>query len=51
MSIGSGVVVAVTFQKVDGPPNAQASAQGDNEGLKNVHSRVEKFHNVPPKMF
>ena len=44
MSIRTGVVVAVTFQQVDDTPDAQASAKGNNEGLKNGNSRVEKFH-------
>lgn len=51
MSIGTRIVVTITFQKVDRAPNTEASAQGNNEGLKNVHSSVKKFHNVPPKMF
>ena len=42
------VVVAVTFQKVNHAPDTKASAQGNHEGLKNIHSRVKEFHNVPP---
>ena len=45
MSIGAGVVVAVAFQEVDGPPDAQARAQGDNESLKDVDRGREKCHN------
>lgn len=48
MSICTRVVVAVTFQKVNHAPDTKASAQGDNESLKNIHSRVKEFHNVPP---
>ena len=44
MSISAGVIVAISFQQVNGTPDAQASAQGNNEGLKNGNSRVEKFH-------
>ena len=44
MSIGIRVVVAIAFQKVDGTPDTQASAEGNNEGLKDGNSRVEKFH-------
>ena len=44
MSICTWIVVSITFQKVDCVPDAQASAEGNNEGLKNGNSRVEKFH-------
>lgn len=44
MSIGAGVVVAVTFQQVDDTPDAETSAEGDNEGLKNGDSLIEKCH-------
>ena len=44
MSIGTRIIVAISFQQVDGTPDAQTSAQGNNEGLKNGNSRVEKFH-------
>ena len=44
MSIGAGVVVAVTFQQVDDTPDAETSAQSDNEGLKNGDSLIEKCH-------
>ncbi len=40
----TGVVVAVAFQKVDGSPDAETSAEGDNEGLKNSYCTVEKCH-------
>ena len=39
-----GVVVSVAFQQVDGSPNAEAGTEGDDEGLENADSRVEKFH-------
>ena len=44
MSIGAGVVVAVALHQIDDPPNAQASAQGDHKGLKNVNCGIEKSH-------
>ena len=44
MSIRTGVVVAVTFQQVDDTPDAETSAEGDNEGLKNGDSLIEKCH-------
>ena len=44
MSICAGVVVSVAFQQVDGSPDAEAGTEGDDEGLENADSRVEKFH-------
>lgn len=44
MSISAGVVVSVAFQQVDGSPDAEAGTEGDDEGLENADSRVEKFH-------
>ena len=44
MSICAGVVVAIAFQQVNGSPDAEAGTEGDDEGLENADSRVEKFH-------
>ena len=44
ISISAGVVVSVAFQQVDGSPNAETCAKGNNQSLKNADSRVEKFH-------
>ena len=44
MSIRAGVVVAVTFEEVDNTPDAETSAESDNEGLKNGDSLIEKCH-------
>ena len=44
MSIGGRVVLAVTFQKVDAAPYAQAAAQGDDQSLQNVDSVSKKAH-------
>ena len=46
MSICAGVVVAVTFQQVDDAPDTETSAEGDNEGLKNGDSLIEKCHKL-----
>ena len=46
MSIGAGVVVAVTFQQVDDTPDTKTSAQSDNESLKYRNCAVEKCHIV-----
>ena len=34
MSIGTGIVIAITFEQIDGAPNAEASAKCDHEGLR-----------------
>ena len=44
MSFSAGVVVSVAFQQVNGSPDAEAGTEGDDEGLENADSRVEKFH-------
>ena len=44
MSIRARIVVAVTFQQVDDTPDAETSAESDNEGLKNGDSLIEEFH-------
>ena len=44
MSIGSGVVVAITFQQIDDAPHAETGTEGDNEGLENGDCLIEKFH-------
>ena len=44
MRISAGVVVSVAFQQVNGSPNAETGTEGDDEGLENADSRVEKFH-------
>ena len=44
VELSAGVVVSVAFQEVDGSPNAETGTEGDDEGLENADSRVEKFH-------
>ena len=44
MSIGTGVVVAVTLHEVHDTPDCETCAQGDNESLKNTYCAVEKCH-------
>ena len=44
MSIGSGIIIAITLQQVDDGPDAETSAEGNNEGLKNGDSLIEKCH-------
>ena len=44
MSIGTRVVVAVTFQQVDDTPHAETGTEGDHVGLENGDCLIEKFH-------
>ena len=44
LRFGARVVVSVAFQQVNGSPDAEAGTEGDDEGLENADSRVEKFH-------
>ena len=46
MSIRAGVIGAVALQQVDDTPDAETSAQSDNEGLKNGDSLIEKCHKL-----
>ena len=49
LRLGTGVVVAVTLQQVDGSPDAETGTQCDNESLKNGYCAIEKCHKcVPP---
>ena len=44
MSICAGVVVSVAFQQVNGSPNAETCAKGNNQSLENIDSRVKEIH-------
>ena len=44
LALSAWIIIAISFQEVNCSPDTQASAQGNNEGLKNGNSRVEKFH-------
>ena len=44
MSIGTGVIVTVALQQIDRTPDTEASAESNNEGLKNTNSRVKESH-------
>ena len=44
LTLGAGVIVAITFQQVDGTSNAETGTQSDNQSLKNFDSRVKEFH-------
>ena len=44
MSICTGVIIAVTFHKVDCTPNTKTCTKCDNECLKNAYCAVKKCH-------
>ena len=44
MSIGTGVIRAITFQQIYCAPNAETGTEGNNEGLEDFDSRVKEFH-------
>ncbi len=44
MSICTGVIVTVTFQKVDNAPNAKTGTKSNNEGLEDTNCRSKKCH-------
>ena len=44
MSISAGVVVAIPFQQIDDAPDAEACAEGDDQRLEHLDSRIEKLH-------
>ena len=44
LTLGGGVIAAVTFQQVDSTPHAETGTQSHNQSLKNFDSRVKEFH-------
>ena len=44
LALRARVVGSIPFQQVDAAPHAKASAQGNNEGLKDFDCGVKKFH-------
>ena len=44
MSIRAGVIIAISFQQVACAPDAEAAAQGDDQSLEHLDSRIEKLH-------
>ena len=49
MSIGTGVVVAITLQQIDRTPDAKTGTESYDKGLKNSNCRVEKCHSISSK--
>src|SRR5699024_6403262 len=46
MSISAGVVVAISFQKIDAAPHTEAGTQGNHQGLKGRNCGLKKCHIV-----
>ena len=46
LRFGARVVVSVTFQQVDDTPDAETSAQSDNESLQNGDCLIKKCHKL-----
>ena len=44
MSISTGVIVAVAFQKVDSTPDTKTCTEGYYQSLQNTDCAVEKCH-------
>ena len=44
LTLGRGVIAAVTFQPVDSTPHAETGTQSHNQSLKNFDSRVKEFN-------
>ena len=44
MSICTGVIVAVAFQKIDDAPDTKTSTKSHNEGLQNSNCLIKKCH-------
>ena len=44
LTLGRGVIAAVTFHQVDGTSHAQTGTQCHNQSLQNVHCAVKEFH-------
>ena len=46
MSISSGVVISISFHKVNAAPDSQACAESNNQGLQNAYCAAEKCHSI-----
>ena len=43
LHIRARIIIAVTFQEVDGPPHAKARSEGDHQGLESIDSAGEEI--------
>ena len=44
MSIGRGVITAVTFHEVHSTPHAQTGTQSNHQSFQNINCTVKEFH-------
>lgn len=44
LRLGAGIVIPVTFQKIDNAPCPQAGAQGDHKDFQGINRTCKKFH-------
>ena len=44
LGLCAGIVVAISFQKIDDTPNCEARTESDYESLENTYCAVEKLH-------
>ena len=44
MSISPRIIISVALQQVNDAPDSETCAKGDDEGLKNIDSRVKEIH-------
>ena len=44
MSISPRIIISVALQQVNDAPDSETCAKGDDEGLKNINSRVKEIH-------
>ena len=51
MSICAGVIVAVTFHKIDDAPDTKTCTKCDHEGLKCCYCAIKKCHNFVSPFF
>ena len=49
LALSTGIVIAISFQKIDDAPYAEASADCRYESLENLNAAAEKSHRVLPK--
>ena len=40
------IIISITFQQVNYAPDTETGSESNNESLKNINSRVKKFHRL-----
>ena len=44
LGFSSRIIISVALQQVNDAPDSETCAKGDDEGLKNINSRVKEIH-------